>query len=379
MRGRAARAAWRAGGQSIASAPSLDPFLSLPPGLTMAGMAVAVRPLTKSDVPVCAALLAARHARDRSRQPFLPPAFESAEHTLPFIESALGQAGARGVVAIEAGDVVGYLIGAPVQEPVNTVGAQFTPERGFRIVYPGHAVAGSAAPLVYRQMYAALSEPFIRAGYFDHDVYVSATDRDLIEVWAGLGFGRLAVCALRPVEPLPTAAVEADIRRATVDDLDEVLRLDEELERHHASPPTYLPYRWEARPAFRTMMESLLTSEENVYFLALQDGRPAGMNSVLASGFNHPMQRPESSCYLLQGIVSAAVRGSGLGRALLARSLRWAKDQGYAYCALHFFSANILGADFWLGNGFQPVEYRLSRTIDRRAIWNEPLPVDANA
>lgn len=337
-----------------------------------------MRRLRQSDIPACAGLLAARHKRDRARNPILPAAYESPEQTRTFIEAAIFERHGRGVVAVRDGIVSGYLIGTTVQEPVTSMGSQYTAERGLTIGYPNHALAADLDPQAYRQLYGALSEEFVRAGYFDHTVMVAPSDVAALEVWNNLGFGREAVAAIKKVGPVQ-AATEVRIRQATVADIDEVERLDEQLERHHAKSPIYLPYRWEARDSFRQTAERLLSDEANAYFLAVENDRAIGMNSLIMDGFLNPMHRPESFFYLFQGIVAEEARGRGIGQALLANSMEWGMERGYAYCGLHFFSANYTGADFWLGNGFEPVEYRLARRLDRRIIWQDPAPVDGDA
>jgi ribosomal protein S18 acetylase RimI-like enzyme len=340
-------------------------------------MPLEVRALAASHIEDCARLLAGRHQRDRSRHHFLPEAFTSPAATRPLIETALSEAN-RGVVALRNGEVIGYLMGGPIQAPVTTMSAQFTPARGLMIGYEKHAVASEADAGAYRPLYAALSEHFVRAGYHEHCIYVSASDPAVNEVWSSLGFGRQVVAAVRPVDPLVPQEATLDVRRATLEDLEAVIGLDEQLERHHALTPTYLPYRWEARPNFREVAEGFLRQPSNAYFLAYEDGKAVGLNSLLADSFMNAMQRPDASFYLFQGIIQETSRGRGLGSALLANSLRWGKEQGYRYCALHFFSANYTAAEFWLGHGFEPLEYRLTRTVDSRVVWQEPPPVDPN-
>jgi GNAT superfamily N-acetyltransferase len=335
-------------------------------------LALTVLSLDPAHLDACAGLVAARHKRDRARQPYLPEAFESAERVRPLIEEALSAREARAVVAVRDGQVVGFLVGSTLNFPVDSVPAQFTPARGLSMGYALHAVASEADAPVYRPMYAALSEPYVRSGYFDHALFLPASDSAALDVWASLGFGRATVAAMRAVEALIEPTVEVDIRRASVEDMDAIDVLDRTLERHHARPPTYLPYRWEAAPALREFAAGGLRNPANAWFLAYRNGLPVGMNSLLTEGFMNPLLRPDSSIYLYQGIVEADWRGTGVGKALLANSLRWANEQGYRWCGLHYFSANYTAADFWLGHGFEPAEIRLSRTIDQRVNWQEP-------
>ena len=61
---------------------------------------VAVRPFASEFIPAAAALLAARHRRDRSRLPFLAKAFEEAGECEGLLRSAFaGQRSAGGQAA----------------------------------------------------------------------------------------------------------------------------------------------------------------------------------------------------------------------------------------------------------------------------------------
>jgi ribosomal protein S18 acetylase RimI-like enzyme len=53
----------------------------------------------------------------------------------------------------------------------------------------------------------------------------------------------------------------------------------------------------------------------------------------------------------------------------LARGVAWAREQGYAHIALHYASQNISGARFWESQGFESIEYRMTRHIDERIAW----------
>jgi hypothetical protein len=49
--------------------------------------------------------------------------------------------------------------------------------------------------------------------------------------------------------------------------------------------------------------------------------------------------------------------------------MAWARKQGHRWCTLHFASGNPSGAPFWLGHGFIPVEYTMSRHLDERVAY----------
>jgi GNAT superfamily N-acetyltransferase len=112
---------------------------------------------------------------------------------------------------------------------------------------------------------------------------------------------------------------------------------------------------------------------ECAHWIARRDGRAIGMHVLQPPPpWLSALLRPERSTYLLHGYTEAAARGGGVGRALLGRSLAWAREAGHAHCLLHFLAANVSGARFWLAAGFRPIELRLRRVVDGRIAWARP-------
>ncbi|HWQ28332.1 MAG TPA: GNAT family N-acetyltransferase [Dehalococcoidia bacterium] len=333
-------------------------------------MALTVVPFEPEHLDAAAELLAARHRRDRVREPRLPAAFEAAEAARPMVEHAFDTPGARGVVALRDGAPVGFLVAAPQLLPQTHAMSQFFPVRGAFSWYPHHAVApGEDANAVYRAMYARLADSLVRSGLFAHYIETPARDADAQEALFSLGFGRDLCAAVREVDrPVPGGA-DVDIHVASTEDIEVVMALVHELTAHHALSPIFLPAVPEARPAQRQLQQDVLADPANAHFVAYLDGQAVGMQTFMARGLLNPMCAPEGSVYLFQGIVSKGARFGGVGKALLARTMAWAREQGYRYCSLHYATANLEGAAFWTSQGFEPFSYRLCRRIDERVVW----------
>ncbi len=333
-------------------------------------MALQIVPFEPSHLPAAAELLAARHRQDRIREPRLPAAFEHAEAVLPQIAHALETPGARGVAALRDGTPVGFLVAAPQLLPQTHAMSQYFPVRGAFAWYPHHAVApGDDVYGVYRAMYARLAESLVRSGVFAHFVETPARDSETQEALFSLGFGRDLCAAVREVDRPVDEGADVEIHVASAEDIDVVMTLVDELTLHHALAPIFFPAVPEAKPAQREFQQSILAEPGNAHFVAYRGGRALGMQTFLTRGLLNPMCAPEASVYLFQGIVSKDARFAGVGKALLARTMVWARDQGYRYCALHYATANLEGAAFWTAQGFEPLSYRLCRRIDERAVW----------
>lgn len=335
-------------------------------------MRIEIRPLAPHDVDAAAALLAARHRADRSRTPDLSPSYESETAARATVEQALAAPFARGVAATQGGTLTGFLIGSIALPPPTSWFSGFLPPRSGQIGYGSQAASGDDAGEVYRAMYAALAPSWLERGCFAHFVEVNAEDTVALDAWFSLGFGQVMTLAVRDTSPVaesaerPPAGVE--IHQAGAEDIDVVMQLNDELMRHHNASPIFLPYLTETEASAREHQAELLADPANAHWIAYHDGRPAGMQTFQPPTFAE-MARPDRSIYLFQGVTTADGRGAGVGTALLRRSMEWAREAGHERCVLHFFSANIPGARFWLGSGFRPLTYRLVRRVDERIAW----------
>ena len=92
-------------------------------------------PFAADHLEPAAALLAARHRRDRVGVPDLPPTYEDVDATSPILRELVASDGMRGVVALRDGLVTGYLLGASLLRPPTHVGAGFRHPRSAQIPY----------------------------------------------------------------------------------------------------------------------------------------------------------------------------------------------------------------------------------------------------
>ncbi|MGD9890527.1 MAG: GNAT family N-acetyltransferase [Dehalococcoidia bacterium] len=327
------------------------------------------RPLMAEHIAAAARLLAERHRIDRTRTPALSPRFEDSGAARSQIEAGLADPLARGVVAIRGDAVVGFLIGK-VSLPSTAWHGGYRPRRAGTVVYAGYAAIGPAATETYRQLYAALALFFIDHGAFLHEIEINAADDAALRAWVSLGFGQTLTLAARDTTPLDGAAsVDIEIDRAGPEDIDIIMKLGDDLARHHNTAPIFLPYiPEETNGGFRGYELELLQKPENAHWVAYRDGRPAGMQTFHEQDFAE-MARPDRSVYLFFGVTAPEARGGGLGTAILRHAMKWAREEGYERCTLHFLSANITGARFWLGSGFQPLTMQMERQVDDRLGW----------
>jgi GNAT superfamily N-acetyltransferase len=330
-----------------------------------------VVPLEPDHLQAAASLLAERQRRIRTPRPDFPAAFEDPSACRPLIEEALSEPGAVGVVALAAGEPAGFMIMSPIVFSAIDIRAAFLPARPAEIPYVGHAARPDVAYDAYREMYGVLSGEFVARGYFDHIAYVSPSEQQVHDAFGSLSFGRTLVAAMRGVDPVSGAdGTRVEVHRAGIEDIAVVTGLNDELLLHHARAPIFWPHLEEPRPALDGFQRTLLDEpDENAHLVAYDGGRAVGMNTFMAPVWINPLVRPDRTIYLYQGIVSENARSGGVGKAILARGVEWAREQGYEHVALHYASPNLSGARFWQSQGFEAIEYRMARRVDERIAW----------
>jgi GNAT superfamily N-acetyltransferase len=332
-------------------------------------MRLAIIPFTGEHLAGAADVLARRHQRDRQREPALPARFEDPTAAQVMIAEALAAPGTSGMVALRDDRVVGYLLGTPTLLPPTSALAPFFRPRSMRVSYAGAAATAGDAYDVSRALYAALAPHWLAAGCFAHYVQVPATDPETLAAWVSLGFGQDMGLAIRETGSLGAAGAGAGVafRRAGAADLEALLLLARELARYESTAPVCFPYLPATEGDVRTMYQRQLQDPAHVCWLAERAGRVIGMMNFVPPPPHLPaIVTPDRTVNLAEASLLAEERGRGVGTALLRHALAWARDAAYVHCRLTWMTANLLSSRFWLGHGFRPVMYRLSRQVDER-------------
>lgn len=338
-------------------------------------MPLTIRDAVPSDLETCTALLAGRHRRDLQRVPFFNPALAEPAACLALLEPLFANTYADGLVAETDGQTVGFLFGERMLLAPTDFASNFVAPHSIAVPVEGHAVAaGEDALSVYRALYAELAGRWVQDGFFIHRVAVTAEDPEVQDAWVTLGFGRALTAAVRATaEPVNVSrSRQLRIEQASPEDIDDVMMLIDEQDAWHWRSPMFWPVVHEAGPAARAFNHNALRSSEIPYFVAYEEGRAIAMQTFLRPGFTPPFVDPASNVYLFEGVVASHARGGGIGGTLLKHSMEWAARSGFETCTLHFASANPLGAPFWQGHGFRPIEHAMQRIIDDRVIWARP-------
>jgi GNAT superfamily N-acetyltransferase len=139
-----------------------------------------------------------------------------------------------------------------------------------------------------------------------------------------------------------------------------VFDLDGRLHAHLASSPTLLPHGepedvgwWTARLSDpRVAIWIAETSRGTVGYLIQGLATDDACDLIVDPGTSS----------ITGAYVLPEARRGGTATALLARAVKWAREQGYTRLSVDFETANVEGARFWLRH-FRPVVVSFARTV----------------
>jgi GNAT superfamily N-acetyltransferase len=312
----------------------------------------AIESFTDDHVAAAGRLLAERHRRQRLVEPQLSPRYEDPAEAAIAIGDAWGQEGAAGATAVRNGELVGYMIGSPKSDAI------WGPNQW--VENAGHAAVD---PELIRNLYAHLAEVWVAAGRTRHYAVVPATDPAAVDAWVRLSFGQQRAYGIREV---PDVSWPANVRVATADDLEELVRIGPLVEIEHAAAPTFAGVPDSTPEELRTAVEEELASDQTAILVIELDGRVVGgvvVAPVEESNLHSWTARPDGQCILGWQATEPDVRGRGIGVALVDGAFAWARAHGYTTMVTDWRVANLLSSRFWPRRGFRTSFLGLYRSI----------------
>ena len=318
---------------------------------------VKLEPFSDEHLEDAAALLAARHARDRGVEPLLSRRYEDPAEARALLEETWHTDGASGSIATRGGHLVGYLVGAPRAEIWG---------ENIWIEHAGHAVE---EPELARDLYGHAAARWVDEGRTRHYALVTA-DPDLVDAWFRVGFGQQQAHGYREV-PESTAVEVPDgceIREPTEADVDTFveLDLDVELPRHQRSSPVFSGVPLPSKEAIRREWAETLARDDEHVLIGWRNGTPVSCWSTCAaeeSTHHRGLGLPERAGYLAYAVTLPQSRGTGIGVALTDASFAWAGERGYGAMVTDWRVTNLLASRFWPNRGFRASVLRLYRSI----------------
>ncbi|MFZ0548021.1 MAG: GNAT family N-acetyltransferase [Candidatus Promineifilaceae bacterium] len=322
-------------------------------------------PFTREMLGEAAVLLAERHKRNRQALPFLPPHFEEREEAETAVQYLLDKPTTSGYAAVRGGKIVAYLLGEKTVENWGRCGW---------IRLPGSALAAGESVRTMQDLYVLLGDDWVNSGVFIHHCYQCTADRDLIEAWFSLDFGKERIDALSDFREyqIPDFQVPpgVEIRRAGAGDEGALAEMSPIIMRELAKAPYWHPTPPEVWPELEEGYAELATDPEVRVWMAAEDGQVLG-----SIGFWDEKESAENMLvgpgYFTFSIAATreSARGRGIGTALCWTGLRQYRDEGYIYCYNNWISPNLSASRMWPRFGFKEAAYRLTKNINPMIAW----------
>jgi GNAT superfamily N-acetyltransferase len=302
-----------------------------------------IRAFSDGDLDAAAALLEQRHKRHRADEPLLPADIESRAEVgrLWAKESASGAFADRG-----------YVIGW--SNPSERWGPNVWIEAA------GHAADD---PELVRDLYAAAATNWIEHGLKAHYAVVPASDRTLIDAWFRLGFGAQHAYGIREV---PDVEWPPNVRRATPDDVEQLVAIAPKLQEHQALSPVFSGVPPQSDDEVRADILDDIASDRSVNLVVETEGRIVGnlfVCPVELSDMHNGLARPAGAALLAFAVTDPRVRGRGIGVALTEACFAWARERSYKTMVTDWRVTNLLSSRFWPKRGFRTSFLRLHRLI----------------
>jgi GNAT superfamily N-acetyltransferase len=322
-------------------------------------------PFTNEMIPDAGRLLAQRHTCNRKNLPLLPARFEDPQITTKAVETLWQKKLKNGYAALRDGKLIAYLLGELVVQPWGRCGY---------VYLSGYALGEGEKPSVLQDLYSLLGNDWVNKGCFNHYLYLSAADDQVIEALFDLGFGKERVDALMDLVTLAVPKMKEPagmaIRRAGPGDNEHLGSLSDIIFRALANPPYWHPTVPEDWDELHEGWSELADDQEWTIWVALENDEALG-----TVGFRPEWEEDTQmlvsprTVYLSVAATKTEARGRGISTVLTWHGLAQARKDGFEICYTNWISPNLLASRFWPRFGFKDVAYRLVKRIDPMIAW----------
>jgi len=322
-------------------------------------------PFTEQMIPAAGKLLAERHTRNRQSLSLLPKRFEDIQVATKAVETLWQKKLKNGYAAFRDRKMVAYLMGE--------TSTQSWGRSGY-VYLPGYALAENESPAVMQDLYAMLGDDWVKTGHFNHYLYISVADKNVLDALFDLGFGKERVDALMSFNALEIPDVEeptgVTIRKAGTGDNAHLGSLSNVIFRALAKAPYWHPTLPEDWDDLYESWSELADDKEWTVGLALENDEALGTVGFTAqTESDTDMLASPKTAYLSVAATKPRARGRGINTALTWHGLEHARNDGFDICYTNWISPNLLASRFWPRFGFKDVAYRVAKKISPMIAW----------
>ena len=160
---------------------------------------------------------------------------------------------------------------------------------------------------------------------------------------------------------------EVELRRATPDDLDELVALWAHYVRAHRENPAYRMAKQGLRRRRKRFLEHVTDDESAVFVIGRKDGGLDGMITCFAEE-NEPYFLPPRYARIQTPYVRPDARRRGYLKQLLSAAFRWAREAELTEVRLVTAGSDVVGNAVAEELGFEAVEVIRRKPLD----WHRP-------
>lgn len=300
-------------------------------------------------------LVLKKHASARKFKPFLP----NAKYYKQKYESNINQLFkiGNGIVALEQGELKGFLIGYEVDE-------LFGKDKGIYVPLYGHAVIEEMKNKLYQKMYTKAADLWVKQERLNHTITIFSHDKEVVNTWFWMGFGLRCVDAMQELKNIKEDKnVDIEIRKAAYKDIDQMEDLYKKNNQYYEESPLFMPVSTEEGIEG---LKDWYEKENHHLWIAYKDNKVVGFIRIQPNGETVISEHPEVM-NITGAYVDDKYRKQRIGISLVNTIFKWLKENEYKLCGVDFESINIIGSNFWL-KYFIPYTHSLVRHIDDRIV-----------
>jgi GNAT superfamily N-acetyltransferase len=311
-----------------------------------------VVPFTGDHVEAAARLFADSYRVECRDNPLLPT---RAADEPAWIAASLGEALANpGVAVFSDSNMLGYMC-TVYQFDYRGVRAAACPEYA-------HASVLADKAFLYRLMYMELGAEWVSTGAQIHIFGHLSGDLILRDTLFQLGFGAVVAEQLRDLSPVRSADKVEIIDEK---DISGLVELQVEHNRYYGASPIFL-----SKDTDRSMVRARLEEHQmagDSFFVCYDQQEPSacfivGSSPDQGEGY---LLRNTGTAQIKSAYIKPQLRGQGIGKALLQRSIEWSVRQGFQRLFVEHETANFHGGMFWC-RYFCPFVYFSMRYVGER-------------
>ena len=159
------------------------------------------------------------------------------------------------------------------------------------------------------------------------------------------------------------------IRRADRRDAEALRGVSHLISSFQAGAPVYAALPPEAAAEIREGYGGLPEDKDSTVLVAYRGEKLAGFLCADIKSDDTSMMTPQNSFGVSVCATVPESRGQGIATALTGLTMNWALDKGYENAIGDWRIANPHASNFWPGQGFRPVAYRMFRPIEEAVYW----------